>query len=74
MSEVSGFATRPGYGRVVVGVWMGGPEDTATMLKALDAGLRDHPKDAKLQEWRLQVLNTRNRAFREQWSGWFEPT
>jgi hypothetical protein len=65
-----GFPKREGYGRVYAGIHMSSKEDHESLSRAIEAGLRQFPADERLQKWRTQLLNMRNKAYREDWVGW----
>lgn len=59
--------------KVFAGIHMTSAEHNRTLLRALEAGIRNAPApNAQLQRWWIELRNMRWRAFVEGWSGWDE--
>lgn len=59
-----------GWGRTIAGIWLYGPEHVAILLRAVEGSMRAGDTSPELQQWRLELLNMRWRAYTHDWLGW----
>lgn len=70
MSRNFGNSKRGGYGSVIAGIHFWNEEEAAEALRAVEAAMRAGMDTQKLRDWRIQLMNMRYRAWREDWAGW----